>query len=60
MDIAIVARAYGAKYNETDGMYWHDPPCKSSPHTKDADLNDDKVINIIDIATVAKDYGKTT
>jgi len=60
LDIVIVARAYGAEYNETDGMYWHDPPCKGCPHTKDADLNDDKVINIIDIATVARDYGKTT
>jgi hypothetical protein len=60
MDIAIVAKAYGAKHNETDGLYWHSPSCNSCPHTKDADLNEDKIINIIDIATVARDYGKTT
>jgi hypothetical protein len=60
IDIAIVAKAFGAKYNETDGLYWHDPPCKYCPHAKDADLNEDKIINIMDIAIVARDYGKTT
>lgn len=58
MDIAIVAQAYGAKYNETDGMYWHDPPCKYCPHTGDADLNSDEKIDIRDIALVAKHYGE--
>lgn len=59
-DVAKVARAYGAKYNETDGMFWHDPPCPYCPHTSDLDLNGDKEINVLDIAMVARDYGKTT
>ena len=59
LDIAIVAQAYGAKYNETDGKFWHDPSCKYCPHTSDANLDGNKEINIIDIATIAKDYGKT-
>jgi len=58
-DIAIVAQAYLAKYNETDGMYWHDPPCERCPHIGDADLDGNKEINILDLAMVAKDYGKT-
>ena len=59
MDMAIVAQAYGAKYNETDGMYWHDPPCRHCPHPSNADIDNNKEINILDVATVAKDYGKT-
>jgi hypothetical protein len=60
MDVAIVAQAYGAKYNETDGMYWHDPPCKRCPHASNTDLDGNEEINILDVAKVAKDYGKTT
>jgi len=58
MDIAIVAQAYGAKYNETDGLYWHDPPCKHCPHTCDTDLDGNGTVGIRDIALVAKNYGK--
>lgn len=58
VDITIVAQAYGAKYNETDGMYWHVNPCKYCPHTSDADLNDDEIINILDISMVSIEYGK--
>jgi len=47
MDIAIVAKAYGSKPGDPN---WNET----------ADLDKNRVINIIDIATVARDYGKTT
>ena len=59
LDITTVAVAFGAKFNETDGMYWHDPPCPNCPHAKDVDINDDKEIDILDITRVAVDFGKT-
>jgi len=58
LDIAMVAQAYGAIYNETDGLYWHYPPCNRCPHPKVVDLDDNGVVNILDIAKVAKDFGK--
>jgi len=45
LDIAIVAKAYGAKEGDPN---WN----------VIADLDDDGMIDILDIATVAKDYGK--
>lgn len=57
-DLYIVAKAFQAKYNETDGLYWHDPPCQICPHIKNADVNKDGIINIIDLQKVAKDFGK--
>jgi PKD repeat protein len=59
IDIAIVAQAYKASLNETDGLYWHDPPCEYCPHTSDVDFNKDGKVNILDITKVAIDYGKT-
>jgi len=63
-DIAPVARAYGA--NEiTDpedpryGEYWHDPPCNYCPHDPILDLDGNGEIKMKDVATVAKEFGKT-
>ncbi len=59
IDITIVAQAYKALLNETDALYWHDPPCEYCPHASDIDLNDDGKVNILDITKVAIDFGKT-
>jgi PKD repeat protein len=59
IDITIVAQAFKASVNETDGLYWHGPPCEYCPHTSDVDFNKDGNVNIIDITKVAVDFGKT-
>jgi hypothetical protein len=55
-DLAAVARAFGAKYNATDGKYWHDPPCTKCPHLPILDVKVDGVINILDIVLIARNY----
>jgi hypothetical protein len=57
-DLAAVARAFGAKYNATDGKYWHDPPCTKCPHEPFLDIKVDekKTINILDIVIVARNF----
>jgi len=58
LDLFKVAQAFGAKYNETDGMYWHDPKCKYCPHEPAVDIDCNKTIDMIDLNRVARDYGK--
>ena len=47
MDIALVARAYGSRLGDPN---WNPITDVEEPYGE---------INILDIATVAKDYGKT-
>jgi hypothetical protein len=54
LDIAIVAKAFGSHGPDIPNS--EDSPSKNWNAITDLDKNN--VINILDIATVAKDYGK--
>jgi len=63
-DKVIVGAAFGATYNATDGMYWHQPPdytgpCPYCPHTPNADINNDGVVDIYDKVIVGYHFGET-
>lgn len=62
-DKVLVGAAFGAAYNITDGMYWHQPPsypesCPYCPHTSNADLNDDHIIDVFDKVIVGVNFGQ--
>ena len=60
-DKVKVGAAFGATYNATDGMYWHQPPdgpCSYCPHTPNADLRNDFVIDIYDKVIVGNLFGR--
>lgn len=63
LDIAMIAKGYGAvlisdplspKYNQ----YWHNLSCQLCPHSANLDVNSDGKLDIKDLATVAKYYGR--
>jgi parallel beta-helix repeat protein len=64
-DLIIVAGAFGAQYNETDGKYWHDPlsscptgKClEGKPHDAKCDVNGDHIVNLSDLIGVAREFG---
>jgi len=63
-DKVLVGAAFGATYNATDGMYWHQPPdfagpCIYCPHTPNADINGDGAIDIYDKVIVGYHFGET-
>jgi len=63
-DKVIVGAAFGATYNSTDGMYWHQPPdfvgpCIYCPHTPNADINDDLTVDVFDKVIVGYHFGET-
>jgi len=62
-DKVIIGAAFGASYNASDGMYWHQPPdfvrpCIYCPHDPRADLNDDLVIDVYDKVIVGIHFGE--
>jgi len=64
-DKVLVGAAFGASYNATDGWYWHQPPdftepCIYCPHTPNADINCDGVIDIFDKVIVGVNFGSAT
>jgi len=60
LDLVIVSRAFGARYNATDGKYWHTPPCPHPPcpHDPRCDANGDGHVNILDLVLYAEAFGK--
>jgi len=63
-DKVIVGAAFGATYNAIDGMYWHQPPdfpgpCIYCPHTPNADINGDGIIDVFDKVIVGYHFGET-
>jgi len=63
-DKVIVGAAFGATYNATDGMYWHQPPdftgpCLYCPHNPNADINGDLTIDVFDKVIVGYHFGET-
>jgi len=62
-DKVLVGAAFGATYNPTDGMFWHQPPdfvgpCPYCPHTPNADINGDNTIDIYDKVIVGVNFGQ--
>jgi len=62
-DKVIVGAAFGATYNATDGMYWHQPPdfpgsCPYCPHPPIADANNDGLVDIYDKVMVGAHFGE--
>lgn len=63
MDVRTAAKAFGAEHitDQADPrycQYWHSPPCMSCPHSSRIDLNKDGFIDMLDIRTIAKNFGK--
>jgi len=63
-DKVIVGAAFGATYNATDGLYWHQSPdfpgpCPYCPHTPNADINGDLTIDVFDKVIVGYHFGET-
>ena len=62
-DKVIVGVAFGATYNATDGMYWHEPPhypgpCSYCPHRPGADINGDGEVDTFDKVMVGYYFGQ--
>jgi len=63
-DKVLVGAAFGATYNPTDGIYWHQPPdfpepCIYCPHSPNADINGDGIIDVFDKVIVGYHFGET-
>jgi len=63
-DVGMVAQAFTALYNASDGWYWHPTPCNQCPHNPNCDITgqaaglSDGKIDMRDVGLVAKHFGK--
>jgi len=62
-DKVLVGAAFGASYNATDGMYWHQPPdypgpCPYCPHKRTPDITIDKIVDVFDKVIVGAHFGE--
>jgi ABC-type transport system substrate-binding protein len=61
-DLARVSSAYGSlRVNDPNdpryGQYWHDIACQTCPHTPNADITNDGIVDIADLARTSGNFG---
>jgi len=62
-DVRMVAKGFGAEHVADPAspkycQYWHLTPCSACPHSPNCDVIYDGKIDMKDIRTVAKEFGK--